>query len=223
MRAKKKAGDSAVSESTNGHQKSAAVVQPRTAAQVRRREERVITFLTQDEMKRLFKVIRSRRDKAIFLVAYRHGLRASEIGLLQRTDVDMKQGRIAIHRLKGSLSAVYPMQPDVMKAIRSYLRTRQDESPYLFMSNRNVPIGRFMLLHLMQTYGEQAGIPPEKRKFHCLKHSIATHLLDAGADLAFVKDWLGHANIQNTTIYARLTTATLDAQARTIFASHRVV
>jgi integrase/recombinase XerD len=223
MRAKKKAGDSAVSESTNGHQKSVAVVQPRTAAQVRRREERVITFLTQDEMKRLFKVIRSRRDKAIFLVAYRHGLRASEIGLLQRTDVDMKQGRIAIHRLKGSLSAVYPMQPDVMKAIRSYLRTRQDESPYLFVSNRNVPIGRFMLLHLMQTYGEQAGIPPEKRKFYCLKHSIATHLLDAGADLAFVKDWLGHANIQNTTIYARLTTATLDAQARTIFASHRVV
>jgi site-specific recombinase XerD len=60
-------------------------------------------------------------------------------------------------------------------------------------------------------------------KFHCLKHSIATHLLDAGADLAFMKDWLGHANIQNTTIYARrLITATLDVQARTIFASHRV-
>jgi site-specific recombinase XerD len=75
----------------------------------------------------------------------------------------------------------------------------------------------------MQTYGELAGLPEEKRKFHCLKHSIATHLLDAGADLAFVKDWLGHANIQNTTIYARLTRATRDAQARTIFASHRVV
>jgi integrase/recombinase XerD len=56
-----------------------------------------------------------------------------------------------------------------------------------------------------------------------LKHSIATHLLDAGADLAFVKDWLGHANIQNTTIYARLTTATLDSTARKVFASHRVV
>ena len=63
----------------------------------------------------------------------------------------------------------------------------------------------------------------EKRKFHCLKHSIATHLLDAGAALAFVKDWLGHANIQNTTIYAWLTTATLDAQVRMIFARHRVV
>lgn len=209
------------------------VVQTRTAERVRdrhtrasarrRREKRVIHFLTQDELRRLFKVIRSKRDTAIFLVAYRHGLRASEIGLLQRADVDMKQGRIAIHRLKGSLSGVYPMQPDVLQAIRSYLRTRADESPYLFLSNRHVPIGRFMLLHLMQTYGKLAGIPLEKQKFHCLKHSIATHLLDAGADLAFVKDWLGHANIQNTTIYARLTTATRDAQARTLFASHRVV
>jgi site-specific recombinase XerD len=52
----------------------------------------------------------------------------------------------------------------------------------------------------------------EKRKFHCLKHSIATHLLDAGTDLAFVKDWLGHANISNT-----------GAQTRTTFARYRVV
>jgi len=209
--------------STNGHQTPAAVVRTRTGEHVRRPEQRIITFLTQDELRRLFKVIHSKRDKAIFLVAYRHGLRASEIGLLQRADVDAKQGRMSIHRLKGSISGVYPMQPNVIKAVRSYLRARTDESPYLFISNRNVPISRFMLHHLMQTYGKLVGLPEEKRKFHCLKHSIATHLLDAGADLAFVKDWLGHANIQNTTIYARLTTATLDAQARTIFASHRVV
>ena len=208
---------------TASRQKSAAAVRTRAVERVRRQETRTIHFLTQDELRRLFKVIRSKRDKAIFLVAYRHGLRASELGLLQRADVDVKQGRVGIHRLKGSISGVYPMQPDVLKAIRSYVRTREDESPYLFVSNRNVPISRFMLHHLMQTYGGLAGVPVEKRKFHCLKHSIATHLLDAGADLAFVKDWLGHANIQNTTIYARLTTATLDAQARTIFASHRVV
>ena len=77
--------------------------------------------------------------------------------------------------------------------------------------------------YLMQTYGEVAGLPVEKRKCQCLKHSIPTHLLDARADLAFVKDWLGHANIQSTTIYARLTTATLDSTARKVFASHWVV
>jgi site-specific recombinase XerD len=56
-----------------------------------------------------------------------------------------------------------------------------------------------------------------------LKHSIATHLLDAGADLAFVRDWLGHANIQNTLIYARVTTVKRDAEARRLFVSPWVV
>jgi site-specific recombinase XerD len=217
MKATKKAARTRL----NGRQKGRGVVPNRTKEGTR--QERTINFLTQDELRRLFKVMKSKRDRAIFLVAYRHGLRASEIGLLQRADVDMKQGRISIHRLKGSNSGIYPVQPDVLKAIRSYLRTRTDESPYLFLSNRQVPISRYMLHHHMQKYGQAAGLPPEKCKFHCLKHSIATHLLDAGADLAFVKDWLGHANIQNTTIYARLTTATLDSTARKVFASHRVV
>jgi len=71
--------------SSNGRQNSAAVVQPSPAVHVRRQDARTIHFLTQDELRRLFKVIRSKRDKAIFPVAYRHGLRASEIGLLQRS------------------------------------------------------------------------------------------------------------------------------------------
>src|SRR5215813_14622040 len=149
---------------STGRRKGRAVERTRTAEHVRR-SERTIHFLTQDELRRLFKVMHSKPDKAIFLVAYRHELRASEVGLLQRADVDAKQGRISIHRLKGSLSAVYPMQPDVVKAIRSYLRTRTDESPYLFLSNRSVPISRYMLHHLMQTYGEVGGLPVEKRTF----------------------------------------------------------
>jgi integrase len=124
---------------STGRGKSAAAVRTHTSEHTRRLE-RTINFLTQDELRQLFKVIRSKRDKAIFLVVYRHGLRASEIGLLQRADVDAKQGRISIHRLKGSISGVYPMQPDVLKAIRSYLRTRADESPYLFLSKRQVPL-----------------------------------------------------------------------------------
>jgi type 1 fimbriae regulatory protein FimB len=183
----------------------------------------IVAFLTQDELKRLVTTIKNKRDRAIILMAYRHGLRASEIGLLQRADLDLKQGRVTIHRLKGSLSGVYPMQPDMVKLLHSHLRERTDESPYLFVSNRNVPIDRSTLWCLMQRYGTLAKLPKEKQKFHILKHSIATHLLDAGADLSFVKDWLGHANIQNTTIYARVTTATRDSKARQLFSSHRVV
>jgi integrase len=179
----------------------------------------VIPVLTQEELQRLFAVITNPRDRVIFRVAYRHGLRASEIGLLCRNDVDFRTGRLTIHRLKGSLSGVYPLQPDTHKQLKAYLRTRTDGSPYLFVSNRQVPISRYTLWHLMRRYGEAAGLPSEKQTFHILKHSIATHLLDAGADLAFVRDWLGHANIQNTLLYARMTTGRRDAEARRVFAS----
>ena len=64
-----------------------------------RRPQRVIHFLTQEEMRRLFAAVKDKRDRAIFLMAYRHGLRASEMGLLQRTDADLKQGRLTIQRL----------------------------------------------------------------------------------------------------------------------------
>jgi integrase len=180
-------------------------------------------FLTQEELKRLFAVTKNKRDKALFLLAYRHGLRASEVGLLQLTDVDLKQGRITIHRLKGSLSGIYPLQPDVIKFLRSYLRARTDASPYLFISNRGVPIDRRTLWCAMQTYGKKAGVPPEKRKFHSLKHSISTHLLDARGELKFVQDWVGHKNIQNTTKYAQMTNPRRNEEARKLFADHRVV
>ena len=75
----------------------------------------------------------------------------------------------------------------------------------------------------MQQYGRVADIPKAKRRFHALRHAIAVPLLDAGADVAFVQDRLGHANIQNTMVYMRYTTVTRDAQTRQLFASHRIV
>lgn len=176
-----------------------------------------IKFLTTDETSRLFAVISDPRDKAMFLIAYRHGLRASEIGLLRVSDIDFKKMRLMIHRLKGSLPGEHPLQPDEVKAIKNYLRRRASELPVLFPSRRNLPISRIMLHVLMKRYGAAAAIPPDKQHFHVLKHSIATHLLDAGADIRFVQDWLGHSNIQNTVIYAALVSSTREAKAREYF------
>jgi integrase/recombinase XerD len=198
-------------------------MEPQATLKKPRRHDRIIQVLTQEEVRRLFDVITNKRNRVLFRMAYRHGLRASEVGLLRRNDADLRTGRLTVHRLKGSLSGVYPMQPDTHKLLKAYLRSRTDVSPYLFVSNRQVPISRYALWHLMQNYGEAAGLPPEKRTFHILKHSIATHLLDAGAGLAFVRDWLGHANIQNTLVYARVTTVKRDAEARRLFASPWVV
>jgi type 1 fimbriae regulatory protein FimB/type 1 fimbriae regulatory protein FimE len=186
---------------------------------MRRRSPDTIKFLTLEELRRLFKAIGDdKRNRALFLLAYRHGLRASEIGLLRKDDLDLKSLRLIIHRLKGSHSGTHPLQPDEVKAIKSYLRSRDDpSSPILFPSRRGEPISRRMLDWLMKDYGASAGLAQSKRHFHVLKHSIATHLLEAGADLRFVQDWLGHANIQNTTIYTFLTARTREQSARTIF------
>jgi integrase len=160
-----------------------------------------ITFLTQDEVRRLFAVITGKRDRALFQLAYHHGLRASEVSLLQRDDLHEKQGRIYIPRVKGSIAKTYPLQPEDLRLVRAYLRSREDDSPYLFISNRGIPLERRSYWDLMQKYGKVAHIPKSKRRFHALRPAIAVHLLDAGADVAFVQDRLGHANIQNTIIY----------------------
>src|SRR6266849_5130834 len=183
----------------------------------RRSPTETIRFLTQDQTTRLFSAIRSKRDRAIFLIAYRHGLRASEVGRLIESDVDFKKLRIMLHRLKGSYSNEHPLQADEAKALKAHLRLRKVQTPVLFTSNRNDPISRAMLHKLMQKYGTSAKLPKDKQHFHVLKHSIATHLLDAGADIRFVQDWLGHANIQNTVSYTHLVSRTREEKARSFF------
>jgi integrase len=182
-----------------------------------------IKYLSTEQLKSFLRVIERKRDSALFLLAYRHGLRASEIGLLRVADLDLTHHRITIHRLKRSLSGVHPMQPDEVKAIKAYLRQRSFDSPILFTSERHNPISRRQLDVLMKGYGKQAKIPEDRRHFYVLKHSIATHLLAAGADLAFVRDWLGHASIKNTMIYAQLISPKRDEQARRLFMSAEVV
>src|SRR2546425_12845246 len=89
-----------------------------------------------------FAVITGKRDRALFQLAYHHGLRASEVSLLQRDDVHEKQDRIYIPRVKGSIAKTYPLQPEDLRLVRAYLRTREDDSPYLFISTRGIPLER---------------------------------------------------------------------------------
>ncbi len=204
--------------STKATRKKSATPQPpqdRNTTRARRSE--TIKFLTLDETRRLFACISDKRDKAIFLLAYRHGLRASEIGLLRVSDLDLKRLRVMLHRLKGSLSGEHPLQTDEARALKAWLKSRDTDSPILFPSRRSLPISRQMLDVLMKNYGAEAAIPKDKRHFHVLKHSIATHLLDAGAELRFLQDWLGHSNIQNTVIYTALVSTSREQKARQYF------
>lgn len=182
----------------------------------RKRNLDKIQYLTEDELKRLMAAIEGKRDRAMFLIAYRHGLRASEVGLLQTDDVDVRDSRIRVHRLKDSLPATQRMEADELRLVKAWLKIVIKPGP-LFPSNRRVPISRRTLDYLMKGYCEKVGIPRIKAHFHTLKHTVATHLLNAGMGIEHVQDWLGHANIENTQIYAKLTNRVRDETAQRAF------
>jgi integrase len=165
-------------------------------------------FLTEDEVARLFAAIDTPRDTAIFRIAYHRGLRASEIGNLQLADYDARGRRLTVKRLKRSRGGTYSLTDNESRALNAWLKVRGSEPGPLFTSNRGTGIKRGMLDVLMKRYGVAAKLPADKRHMHALKHSCATHLLSTHRlDVAVVQDHLGHANIQNTMRYARITNA----------------
>jgi integrase len=171
------------------------------------------TFLQVEETDRLFRAIDSVRDRAIFRVAYHAGLRASEIGKLQMRDYNPKTDRLYVHRLKGSNSGEHPLCREESRVLKAWLKLRGAAPGPIFPSRKKGPISRKMLDVLMKQYGAAADLPAELRHFHVLKHSCATHLLSKGFHVEQVQDWIGHANIQNTMIYAKLTNSRRDEMA----------
>lgn len=178
-----------------------------------RRRKRSPLFLQQDDLARLFAAITDPRDRAIFLVGYQAGLRASEVGKLDMRDYQPRTERLYVHRLKGSNSGQLRLSHRAAKALRAWLKVRGAEPGSIFRTARG-PISRQMLDVLMKQYGEAAGIPENLRHWHILKHSCATHLFERGFGAEQVQDWLGHANIQNTMIYGKISNRRRDEMAQ---------
>jgi site-specific recombinase XerD len=178
-----------------------------------------MTILSPEEVLSLLKATRNRstRDWAMILLAYRHGLRASEVCGLKLADIDLKAGSISIRRLKGSLHTIQPLyqhrgQPllDETTAVRAWLRKRQaDGSDYLFTSQKGGKLDRTQFFRNFQAVAEITGLPLEKRHPHVLKHSLASHLVAGNVNLALVRQALGHRSIRSTMAYI----GTTDAQA----------
>lgn len=194
---------------TEARAKSAAA---KTAQKQRRKRlaERIdnIKFLTQEEVKGFFDVVKDKRDKALFLLIYKRGLRASEPGLLLLEDYDRKTGTLYARRLKGSISSVHHLQRDEIRALNAWLKEREIrgiDSDHLFPGRFSQGLSRKQVFEIFQRYAKVAGLPEDKRHPHTLKHSLATHLLECGADVRDVQDSLGHAEIDSTLIYAALT------------------
>lgn len=175
---------------------------------VRLAARRQIIYLSKEEVERLFAAIprENTRDRLLLEMIYRYGLRRREVALIRREHISE---RIWITRLKAGVSGEYPIHPTTRRLLWQYLMERPNagERPYLFFTRQSgkKPVSPSTIYALFRRYADTAGIARERQHPHVLRHSIATHLLDAGWDIADVQDWLGHADIKSTQVYAKVT------------------
>ncbi len=166
-------------------------------------------FLTESEIKKFLAAARKGRhavrDFCLMLVAYRHGLRVSELIDIRLKDLDLETGRIFVRRVKGSLSTHQPIEGDELRAIRAWLRQRENypnsSSNYLFSSERGI-LTRQAINYLVAQIGKRAKLNFDVNP-HMLRHSTGYYLANKGYDTRLIQDYLGHKNITHTVRYTR--------------------
>ena len=164
-------------------------------------------YLTGREVEKLMEAARKRgryghRDSTMILLAYRHGLRASELCDLQWHQVEINTGRLHVRRSKKGTPSVHPMQGDEIRALRR-LQREQEASPYVFTSERGGPMSAKSFGTLFERLGRRAGMPFTIFP-HMLRHACGYALANAGHDARALQAWLGHKNIQHTVRYTEL-------------------
>lgn len=165
-------------------------------------------YLEVEEITRFFAVITSKRDRAIFRLAYHRGLRAHEVGILQMSDYRQRDGVLYVRRGKGSVSREHTLLPIELKELRAWIKLRGTYPGPLFPSRvkkMTLGISRYRLHQLMRSYCKKAGIRREKAHMHVLKHSCGTHLRDRGNGADVIQDWLGHRDPQSSQVYMHFT------------------
>jgi len=142
------------------------------------------------------------RDAAMILLAYRHGLRVSELTGLRREQVDLRQGLLHVHRRKNGLPSTHPLRGPELRALRKVFRD-YPETAYVFLSERRAPMTAATFRKLIARAGDAAGLGMPIHP-HMLRHSTGFKLADDGQDTRAIQHYLGHRNIQYTTIYTQL-------------------
>ena len=147
------------------------------------------------------------RDTAIIELFYSTGMRLSELGGLDVSDVDVI-GETARVTGKGAKERVCPIGGPALEAISKYRQSARVHSGPLFINKSRARLSTRTIWHMIRSRLIQAGLPANLSP-HKLRHSFATHLLDNGADLRSVQTLLGHASLSTTQIYTHVTTERL--------------
>ena len=170
-------------------------------------EIRAREYLTPDEVESLMDAARrtgrhGHRDATLILIAYRHGLRVSELIALRWDQVDLRAGALHVNRLKNGSPSVHPIRGPELRALRR-LQRDYPASSYLFVTERKGPMTAATVRKMIARAGGQAKIPFPVHP-HMLRHATGYKLANDGHDTRAIQHYLGHRNITHTTRYTEL-------------------
>ena len=177
-------------------------------ARPKNRDVRTREYLTLDEVDALMTAAgkvgwHRHRDRALVLMTFRHGFRASEVANLKWDQIDLKAGRIHVNRLKNGNPATHYLEGDEMRALRR-VRREYPNGPFVFSTERGGPLSRSTVNKLVERAGQNAGLSFPVHP-HMLRHACGFYLANKGVDTRTIQDYLGHKSIQHTVKYTQLT------------------
>jgi site-specific recombinase XerD len=173
----------------------------------RRVAARLPVILSPGEVEQLLGAVRSLKHRAMVMVAYGAGLRGSELCALVPTDMASARMLIRVRVGKGDNDRYGMLSPRLLATLRAYWRQRPPRGPYLFSSPRpGQPLSRKAVWHVLRRAAARARLRKRVTP-HVLRHSFATHLLEAGTDMRVLQVLLGHRSLRTTARYALVSRA----------------
>ena len=162
--------------------------------------------LRDEQAQEIFKSIKSIRDRAIFMLMLRCGLRVEEVADLTLSAIDLKRGQILIFKGKGAKGRIVYFSKDTYDALVAYIKRRRPlRTQGLFLVEKGTCKGKEISVRGIQKrieyYSKKSRV---KVSCHHLRHTMATQLLNAGADLEIIQDLLGHTKITTTQRYCKV-------------------
>lgn len=170
-------------------------------------ELRTREHLTEGEVDALIDASRNnrngKRDSTMILMAYRHGLRVSELVDLRWDQIDFNAGNLHVRRVKQGTPSTHPIMGDELRALRHIRKDQNPISPFVFTSERGSPFTAAGFQRLLERAGVAAGLGGLKVHPHMLRHACFA-LANRGHDTRALQAYLGHTNIQHTVRYTEL-------------------
>jgi integrase/recombinase XerD len=174
--------------------------------------KRLPVVLSPEELIRFFAAVDSLKYRALLMTAYAAGLRLAEVATLRVEDIDSRRMVIRVRQGKGRQDRYVMLSPKLLALLRQYWMAARPRTWLFLGRDGDRPIGPHAVMKACRRARKQAGL--EKRvTVHTLRHSFATHLLEAGTDLRSIQVLLGHHSPRTTALYTHVSPAALRATA----------